>query len=102
MVGRSLRRDSYRLNPAPLLVPVIRDLFRAERSVPAELERELASAIRSVGGITEAHLFGSAARGNMRPDSDIDVAVRSERALPETVPAFEPLFPRFANRITLI
>lgn len=101
-VARSLRRDSYRFNPEHFLVPVIRDLFRAERSVPVEVERELATAIRSLGGITEAHLFGSAARGNMRPDSDIDVAVASQRALPETTSAFERFFRRFGNRVTLI
>ena len=101
-VARSLRRDSYRLNPEHVLVPLVRDLFERERSVPQELERGVADAVRRIGDVTGAYLFGSAARGDMRPNSDIDVAIASSHALPEEIPELEAIFRRFGNRVNVI
>ena len=101
-VGRSLRRDSYRLNPEHVLAPVVRDLFERERSVPADLERGVVDAVRRIGEVTGAYLFGSAARGDMRPNSDIDVAIVSSHALPEEIPELEAVFRRFGNRVNVI
>ena len=102
IVARSLRRDSYRLNPEHVLVPLVRDLFERERSVPQELERGVADAVRRIGNVTGAYLFGSAARGDMRPNSDIDVAIASSQALPEEIPELEAIFRRFGNRVNVI
>lgn len=102
LVARSLRRDSYRLNPDHVLVPLIRELFGRERIVTAEAEESIGAVARKVAGVGTAYLFGSAARGDMRPDSDIDVAVESSRALPDSSPEVEAFHDRFGNRINII
>jgi len=101
-VGRSLRRDSYRLNPEHVLVPLVRGLFEREGSVPEDLERGVADAVREIADVRGAYLFGSAARGDMRPNSDIDVAITSSHALPEEIPELEAIFRRFGNRVNVI
>jgi len=44
----------------------------ADETLEAALGRELSARAR---GLTAAYLFGSAARGELRPDSDIDLAL---------------------------
>ena len=43
---------------------------------PAEIIASLRSSLSGDDGVAAAYLFGSAARGALRPDSDIDVAIR--------------------------
>lgn len=54
-------------------------LFAAERAWPAEVRRGIRSALcargQKLSDILWAGLYGSAARGDDRPDSDLDVAV---------------------------
>ena len=73
---RAGRADLYQLNRQHLLFPVLHELFRKEAEVQSELEaflrKRLSAAMPSV---QEAYLFGSVARGESRPDSDIDLAV---------------------------
>ena len=102
LVARSLKRDSYRLNPEHVLVPVIRELFDGERTVSAEAQKSISATVRRVAGVQTAYLFGSAARGDMRPDSDIDIAIESSRALPESSAELEAFHNRFGNRINII
>ena len=101
-VERSLRRDAYRLNEDHTLAPTIRELFAKERQVGAELERSVAGALHRLRNVTAAYLFGSVARGDMRPDSDIDVAVESRDEPPDDIPELEKVFRRFGNRVNVI
>ncbi|MEO8633103.1 MAG: nucleotidyltransferase domain-containing protein [Chloroflexota bacterium] len=102
LVTRSLKRDAYRLNPDHVLVPVVRDLFDRERSVGEDVEMSIAAVVRKLPGVRAAYLFGSAARGDMRPDSDLDVAIESPRPIPEDSPELEAFHGRFGNRINII
>jgi predicted nucleotidyltransferase len=47
-------------------------------TLPEAIREDVARAVQVLqdGGCTEVYLFGSAARGTLRPDSDIDFAVR--------------------------
>lgn len=101
-VARSLKRDAYRLSPDHILVPVVRELFYREHGIATELGRAIAGVAQKVPGVRGAYLFGSAARGDMRPDSDIDVAVESSRPIPEDSPELEAFHDRFGNRINII
>lgn len=49
-----------------------------ETPIPAVLQEDIERAVRILkeGGCTEVFLFGSAATGEVREDSDIDIAVR--------------------------
>lgn len=73
---RTLLADEYRINPSHVLVSPLRRLLDAETEVPDSLEHFLRNQI--VGRapwVHDAYLFGSAVTGDMRPDSDIDVAL---------------------------
>ncbi len=102
LVARYLKRDSYRLNPDHVLVPLVRELFERERTVTAEAEKSIGTVVRKVAGGRTAYLFGSAARGDMRPDSDIDIAIESSRPFPESSPELDAFHDRFGNRINII
>lgn len=102
LVLRSLKRDSYRLNPDHVLTPVVRYLFDQERKAIAEVEESIRAVVAKLTRASTAYLFGSAARGDMRPESDIDVAVESSRLLPETSPELEAFHSRSGNRINMI
>jgi len=57
-------------------------LSGAERQAILELKRELKSRFPQVKKLI---LFGSAARGSAGPESDVDLLVLTERALPTSV-----------------
>lgn len=65
------RRVEYEVVMSWALWPAIRTIV-AELSDPGVLVRE---ALRGVGGIEAAFIYGSEARGQARPDSDVDVFV---------------------------
>lgn len=100
-VRRSMTSAAYELNSEHILAPVIRAMFDREGSVHEELERELSAALAKYSSVREAVLFGSAARGDMRPTSDIDVAVRVDHDLPEDDPRLERIRRKYGNRISL-
>lgn len=64
----------WRLNADNALYPALRQLFLQEAGLRDELLRELSMQLRS-SAIRKARLFGSIARGDERPDSDVDVFI---------------------------
>ena len=72
------RGTSYRLNPAHPFVPPLQALFRTESQ---RVERLFDAVRTAAGGMkpppVAVWLFGSVARGEDRPGSDIDVAILS-------------------------
>jgi predicted nucleotidyltransferase len=101
-VARSLQTASYRFNSEHVLVGVIHELFERERAIPRDLEREVTVALRKLDGVEAGYIFGSAARGDMLPASDIDVAVVSAKPLPEELPQLETIHRRYGNRVNVI
>lgn len=101
VLRRSLSANSYALNDVHVLVQPIRDLFERERQIPDQLEAELVDGLRRIGEVRTAYLFGSAARGDMRPNSDIDVAV-CPLDPPDDSDELDALYRRFGNRVSLI
>lgn len=91
-VRRSLRDDEHRLGEYLRFRPILGDPAaafprtrdRASRARPSrrlrdalpKLSRRRRAALRARYGLASATLFGSAARGQLGPASDIDVAVR--------------------------
>lgn len=61
--------------PSALVVPVSATYDEREMNRLNELQRDISVALEPFGEIAFAVLFGSAAFGRLRPDSDIDVAV---------------------------
>jgi len=100
-VKRGLKTASYRLNRDHILSPTVRDLFARERSLPKEFAHDVATAIRKEPDVKEAYLFGSAARGDMLPTSDIDIAIVSRKAAPEGSAALDTVSTKYGNRVNL-
>jgi len=75
-VRRTVWADEYRVNPEHVLWGQVRSLLRWERRVREDLLAFLTSEIvERAPWVTAAYVFGSVARGDMQPDSDIDVAL---------------------------
>ena len=102
VVGRRLRAAFYRLNSRHVLTPAIRLLFARERTVRSELESVVADRVYGFKDVTAAYLFGSAARGDMSAESDIDVAVQAKDDLPEEIGSLDEVHQRFGNRVSVI
>ncbi|HYR93299.1 MAG TPA: nucleotidyltransferase domain-containing protein [Methylomirabilota bacterium] len=102
VIGRRPRAAFYRLNPEHVLTPVVQQLFDREDALRGELEGQLAAVVSSLPGVKEVTLFGSAARGDMGPESDLDVAVRSTRDVPDEIPALQAIQRRFGNKVNVI
>ncbi len=98
-VTRSLGTTAYQLEAEHVLFPLVRDMFARERSVRGDLEHDLGGALARLGDVESAYLFGSAARGDMLPHSDIDVAVAG--VVPEQSDDLERLRRRYGNPISL-
>lgn len=102
IVGRRLRAAFYRLNHDHILTPALSRLFAQEGEVRPDLETEVADRVYALDGVAAAFLFGSAARGDMRPESDIDIAVQAKGAVPETISSLDKIHQRFGNRVSVI
>lgn len=77
-VRRTLLSDEYRFNTQHRLSESIRELFDLEQQVRADLIDLLrGELVEKAPWVTEASLFGSFARDDMRPDSDLDLALIS-------------------------
>ena len=75
-VRRTLLSDEYRLNQQHGLSDAIRALFELEVQIRIDLIALLANEIASrAPWVAEASLFGSFTRDEMRPDSDLDLAL---------------------------
>ena len=86
-VQRLPRTDLNRLNRDHALAEVLIQLFARERHLRFELLSLIAKELkRRKLPITEARIFGSAARGDMTSGSDVDLALVAPR---ENVPAVE-------------
>jgi predicted nucleotidyltransferase len=101
-VHRSMKSAAYRLNDEHVLAALVSSIFDREASVTEEFERDLSAALAVHSSVKEAILFGSAARGDMRPTSDIDVAIRSNTEIPEDAPRLEHVRRKYGNRVSLI
>lgn len=71
-VGRS---DLYQVNRKHVLYAPLHALFAREAALTGELEDLLRKRLRSFRWIREAYIFGSVARGEARPESDVDLAL---------------------------
>ena len=86
LIDETTRTRTYRLNRAHLLADAIMNIADVRTRFLAKLRERLAAASRL---FEYAALYGSAARGDMRPDSDIDILlVRSPTADLTQVDAF--------------
>jgi predicted nucleotidyltransferase len=92
------------LNSDHVLHPAIAALFATEDEIPLRLRDDLSSALPRLGEVESAYIFGSAARGDMRPDSDIDVAVTLKGAaeLPDEQEGIDALESRYGSRINVM
>jgi predicted nucleotidyltransferase len=74
----------YQANRENDLVPFLEALFRGEATRLASLREEIEAALVATdleGTVTSVVLFGSAARGDARPESDLDLLVLVEDRL---------------------
>lgn len=75
-VYRAGRADLYQLDREHVLYKSLHSLFSDEAAVEAQLLSFLRSRLRSaVPRAREAYVFGSVARGEARPGSDLDLAL---------------------------
>jgi len=65
----------WQLRPRNPLLGAVRELFRAEQTAAANLTSLVRRTLGRAAGIDELVLFGSAARGEEGPGSDIDLLV---------------------------
>ncbi len=83
---RAGRAELYQLNREHLLYPTLHQLFVDEANVANALKQFLRKRLSTrVDGVREAYIFGSVARGDSRPGSDMDLAVVAPGAESERV-----------------
>lgn len=69
------KANVYTLNSGHYVVEQLRSLFQAEEGAKLELKRLLKDAFRADGAVISLAVFGSIAKGEEKPTSDIDVFV---------------------------
>lgn len=69
------RSQLWELATDHALAEGLRDLFESEHGLGRELRQRLAAGLRAIPGVERAVLFGSIARGETRPTSDVDLLV---------------------------
>ena len=94
--------NHYSLNREQALVGAILKALEVERGLQDELLKFVRAALEPVG-VADVRLFGSAARGEMRSDSDVDLALiaregQQEQALEEASRLYEQIWRRFGVR----
>jgi predicted nucleotidyltransferase len=88
------------LDERNLLVGPLQRLFADEDALSARVFDWLRMTLENVPFVTEAYVFGSAARGQMTADSDIDLAVVSSDAVTSTVgDRLAPVLDEFRARV---
>ncbi len=77
VAGRvTLLASEYHVNDVHVLFPTVKELFGIEGRLRQQLIDYLTDELRvRAPWVREAFVFGSAATGEMRPDSDLDVAL---------------------------
>ena len=104
-VRRTLWADEFALNERHILTKQLRHLFQVERQVLYETLTYLAKEVRArADWIGAAYVFGSAARGDMKANSDLDIALtcpprRATQAQALLDSLSERTAERFGNRI---
>lgn len=80
-VRRTLFADEYRFNQRHVLAGPLQAFFASERRASDEVVGVITQALREdATWVTEASLFGSFVRSEMRPDSDLDLALICPKA----------------------
>jgi predicted nucleotidyltransferase len=104
----TLLASEYRLNDVHVLFPAIKELFGLEGRLRQDLIGYLTDELRTrAPWVREAFVFGSAAKGEMRPDSDLDVAIittsgRARKLASIMEELGEATTDRFGNRIQAV
>lgn len=102
---RTLLAAGYRLNDDHVVAQQLASLFSVEKASLHAVITFLAQEIsHRASWVDEAYLFGSAVRDDMRPDSDLDVALissskRADRLLVVMDELSDQSASRFGNRI---
>lgn len=105
---RTPNADFFELNRSHVLVESITPLFDRERRLRKELVDFLRQQIEEhVASARAAFLFGSAARGEMTPASDIDIAIvvrpiEVEQVAAEMEQVVDAVRARFGNRLNYL
>jgi predicted nucleotidyltransferase len=95
-VQRLPRTDLYRVNRHHALAEALGELFELEPKLKLELLSLVASELKIRHlPVKEARIFGSAARGAMAPESDVDLALVTSR---ESVAAVEAAAQEIAEK----
>ena len=97
------RTQLYELNTGHPLAPAMAALFRAEHQRWDGLMGAIRDVLERHGNVAAAWLYGSVARGEDAPDSDVDIAllVRSQAVADEVREALMPLEDAQQIRISL-
>lgn len=107
-VERMPRADLYRLNREHVLAAPLAELFRVEPKLRSDFLARLTNELKSRHlPLKQARVFGSAARGDMTPQSDADLALVTSRDQVEVVQAAgeaiaEKIRERFGMRINVL
>jgi predicted nucleotidyltransferase len=107
-VRRTPWADQFQVNEQHAIWPRLRPLLRWDRVARADVVRSLSSELRErVPWVRSAYLFGSAARGDMEPDSDLDVALIVPREEVERTKSLSSdlralVVDRFGNQINVV
>ena len=107
-VRRTILSDFYELNRSHAATPQLVELFEWERGALDGLKTFLRQQLRRrAKSVSAAYLFGSAVRGDMREDSDIDLAVicppdREEQIQEAMAELDEAVRMRYGNRLNTI
>ena len=102
------RAQLWKLDPSQTLAQKIRELFEFEYGLDKDLRQTISHGVREIVGVERAVLFGSMARGDATPTSDIDllVVVKSKARKDAVLEALAPLrgavAQRFGNRLSPI
>jgi predicted nucleotidyltransferase len=79
VMQRDLRADAVDVESKPQEAPLLSRILRTLRAHRADLERL---------GVLHAAIFGSVARGEERPDSDVDILVEVDPSVVRTIFAY--------------
>lgn len=100
------RSQVFALNPRHPFADSLKDMFSKESERWDVINRGLREVLRSQRGVRSAWLYGSVARGEDEPGSDIDVACVTEGESPDVVLAvretLHTLEERFEVRISAV
>lgn len=102
------RAQLWKLDPLQEIAQKLRELFEFEYGLDKELRQALAHGVRRIPGVERAVLFGSMARRDATPTSDVDLLVvvdsnrRKDAVLAALGPLREAIAERFGNRLSPI